>query len=160
MNGFDKPKVLVVCQTNRCLSQMAAGFLNAFAGDLLDVHCAGLKPASSIHAATFQVMAEAGIDIRRHKLRHMNEFLPLELDAILFLSRLPAEGSLELPRCDNRHEWVFDDPCEIAATEDQRIPIVRKVRDEIRRVCEAYANGRADAETRSLMRWPSPFTPV
>jgi arsenate reductase (thioredoxin) len=45
----------------------------------------------------------------------------------------------------NRHHWGFDDPAHACGTEEQQMQVFRRVRDEIRRVFEAYAAGRLDA---------------
>ena len=158
MNGFAKPSILVVCQTNQCLSQMAAGFLQAFAGDLFDTQSAGMSPADSLHPLVVKVMAEAGMNIGRQRPKHVNQFLGASLDTLIFLSAPP--GNLELPAAGSRHDWFFDDPSLTAATQEQRLALFRRVRDDIRRVCEAYASGRADAETAHMIRWPCAFTPV
>jgi len=42
-----------------------------------------------------------------------------------------------------RH-WGFDDPAHATGTDDQKLIVFRRVRDEIRRVFEAYAAGRSD----------------
>jgi arsenate reductase len=44
----------------------------------------------------------------------------------------------------NRHHWPFDDPAHAVGTEEERLAEFRRVRDEIRRVFEAYAQGRRD----------------
>lgn len=44
----------------------------------------------------------------------------------------------------NRHHWGFDDPAHATGTEDEKLGVFRRVRDEIRRVFEAYAAGRLD----------------
>ena len=45
----------------------------------------------------------------------------------------------------NRHHWPFDDPAHFQGTEAEILAVFRRVRDEIRRVFEAYAAGRLDA---------------
>ena len=45
----------------------------------------------------------------------------------------------------NRHHWGFDDPAHALGDEEQQLSVFRRVRDEIKRVFEAYADGRRDA---------------
>jgi arsenate reductase (thioredoxin) len=45
----------------------------------------------------------------------------------------------------NRYHWGFDDPAHAAGTEDEKLLVFRRVRDEIKRVFEAYAAGRRTA---------------
>ena len=40
--------------------------------------------------------------------------------------------------------WGFDDPAHTTGTEEEQMAVFRRVRDEIRRVFEAYAAGRLD----------------
>jgi arsenate reductase len=44
----------------------------------------------------------------------------------------------------NRHHWPFDDPAHATGTETEIAAEFRRVRDEIRRVIQAYAAGRRD----------------
>ena len=44
----EKPKVLILCTGNSCRSHMAEGILQAAAGDLVEVHSAGSKPAGYV----------------------------------------------------------------------------------------------------------------
>jgi arsenate reductase len=44
----DKPSVLFVCVHNAGRSQMAAGYLNHFASDRIEVRSAGSEPADKI----------------------------------------------------------------------------------------------------------------
>ena len=45
----------------------------------------------------------------------------------------------------NRHHWPFYDPAHATGTEEEKLSVFRRVRDEIRRVFTAYADGRRDA---------------
>jgi arsenate reductase len=46
----------------------------------------------------------------------------------------------------NRHHWPFDDPAHATGTAVEIAAEFRRVRDEIRRVFEAYADGRRDEQ--------------
>ena len=58
-----KPTVLFVCVHNAGRSQMAAGWLEALAGDRIEVLSAGSEPADRINAVAVAAMREVGIDI-------------------------------------------------------------------------------------------------
>ena len=45
----------------------------------------------------------------------------------------------------NRHHWPFDDPAKVTGSEPEILACFRRVRDEMRRVFEAYADGLRDA---------------
>jgi arsenate reductase len=44
----------------------------------------------------------------------------------------------------NRHHWPFDDPAKAEGADEEKLQVFRRVRDETRRVFEAYADGRKD----------------
>jgi arsenate reductase len=44
----------------------------------------------------------------------------------------------------NRHHWGFYDPAHAAGTDEEKLGVFRRVRDEIKMVFEAYAAGRRD----------------
>ena len=44
----------------------------------------------------------------------------------------------------NRHHWGFDDPAHAAGTDNEKLVVFRRVRDQIKMVFEAYAAGRRD----------------
>lgn len=57
------PTVLFVCVHNAGRSQMAAGFLQALAGDRIEVLSAGSEPKDQVNPVAVDVMREEGIDI-------------------------------------------------------------------------------------------------
>jgi arsenate reductase len=59
------PEVLFVCVHNAGRSQMAAGLLQRHARGRVRVRSAGTTPASEIHPAVVDAMAEVGIDVSR-----------------------------------------------------------------------------------------------
>ncbi len=44
----------------------------------------------------------------------------------------------------NRYHWGFDDPAHATGTAEEKLAVFRRVRNEIKRVFEAYAAGRRD----------------
>jgi arsenate reductase len=53
----------------------------------------------------------------------------------------------------NRHHWPFEDPAQATGTEEERLAVFRRVRNEIRRTFTAYAEGRRDA-SKALLAQP------
>jgi len=78
-----KPNVLILCTGNSCRSHMAEGILHAAAGDLIDVHSAGSKPAGFVHPKAVEVLNEIGIDISAHTSKHMNTFLDRQVATVI-----------------------------------------------------------------------------
>lgn len=139
-----KPVVLILCTGNSCRSHLAEGILRAAAGDLLEVRSAGSKPAGYVHPLAIRVMQEIGIDLAGHRSKHLNEFLKEEIETVITVCGNADQACPMFPGQVNRYHWGFDDPAHAQGTEDEQLVVFRRVRDEIRRVFEAYAAGRRD----------------
>ncbi len=140
-----KPRVLILCTGNSCRSHMAEGILRAAAGDILDVCSAGSKPAGYVHPQAVAALAEIGIDISGHSSKHMNDFLARDIETVITVCGNADQACPVFPGQVNRYHWPFDDPAHATGTEEEIAGEFRRVRDEIRRVFEAYAHGRRDA---------------
>ena len=124
---------------------MAEGILRAVAGDILEVHSAGSNPAGYVHPKAIAALAEIGIDISAHTSKHMNEFLDRDIETVITVCGNADQACPVFPGQVNRHHWPFDDPAHAEGSEDEVMSQFRRVRDEIRRVFDAYAAGRRDA---------------
>jgi arsenate reductase len=145
-----KPTVLILCTGNSCRSHLAEGFLRAAAGDSLNVRSAGSKPAGYVHPLAIQVMKELGIDISGHRSKHLDEFLHQPVETVITVCGNADQVCPVFPRQVNRYHWGFDDPAHATGTEDEKLAVFRRVRDEIKRVFEAYAAGRKDQSKRNI----------
>ena len=139
-----KPNVLFLCTGNSCRSHMAEGILRAAAGDLIEVHSAGSKPARYVHPKAIEVLREIGIDISGHASKHMNEFLNRDVATVITVCGNADQACPIFPGQVNRYHWPFVDPAHAPGNEEEQLKVFREVRDEIRRVFEAYAAGRID----------------
>lgn len=142
-----KPNVLILCTGNSCRSHMAEGILRAAAGDLIEVHSAGSKPAGYVHPKAIQVLQEIGIDISRHTSKHMNDFLSQKITTVITVCGNADQACPMYPGQVNRHHWGFDDPAHAKGTEEEILAEFRRVRDEIRLVFGAYAAGLREGRT-------------
>jgi arsenate reductase len=139
-----QPTVLILCTGNSCRSHLAEGILHAAAGDTLNVQSAGSKPAGYVHPLAIQVMKEIGIDISAHHSKHMNEFLQQPVETVITVCGNADQACPMFPGQLNRYHWGFDDPAHATGTDEEKLAVFRRVRDEIKRVFEAYAAGRRD----------------
>jgi arsenate reductase len=136
-----KPSVLILCTGNSCRSHLAEGILRAAAGDIIDVHSAGSKPAGYVHPKAIEVMKEIGIDISGHSSKHMNDFLGQNIHTVITVCGNADQACPMYPGQVNRHHWGFDDPAHATGTEEEILAVFRRVRDEIQKVFGAYAAG-------------------
>ena len=139
-----KPTILILCTGNSCRSHLAEGILHAAAGDRLNVQSAGSKPAGYVHPLAIQVMKEIGIDISGHHSKSMNDFLQQPVDTVITVCGNVDQVCPVFPGQLNRYHWGFDDPAHATGTEEEKLAVFRRVRDEIKKVFEAYAAGRHD----------------
>lgn len=144
MNELRKPTVLILCTGNSCRSHLAEGILRTAASDILDVQSAGSNPAGYVHPLAIEVMKEIGIDISQHHSKHLNEFLRREIETVITVCGNADQACPVFPGQVNRHHWGFDDPAKATGSNAEKLAVFRCVRDEIRRVFDAYAAGRHD----------------
>ena len=144
MPAESKPCVLILCTGNSCRSHMAEGILRAAAGDILEVCSAGSDPAGYVHPKAVAALSEIGIDITGHTSKHMNEFLHSDIETVITVCGNADQVCPVFPGQVNRHHWPFDDPAHASGTDAEIASEFRRVRDEIRRVFEAYADSRRD----------------
>jgi arsenate reductase len=146
---MNQPTILILCTGNSCRSHLAEGILRAALTEGYRVASAGSKPAGYVHPLAIRVMAEIGIDIGAHHSKHMDEFLGGEVETVITVCGNADQACPMFPGQLNRHHWGFDDPAHATGTEAEQLAVFRRVRDEIRRVFEAYAAGRLDEGKRA-----------
>jgi arsenate reductase len=139
-----KPIVLILCTGNSCRSHLAEGILRAAAGDILDVQSAGSKPTGNVHPLAIQAMQEIGIDISAHRSKPLSEFLDRKIETVITVCGNADAACPIFPGQVNRRHWPFDDPARATGTDEEKLAVFRRVRNEIRRVFTAYADGRRD----------------
>jgi len=139
-----KPTVLILCTGNSCRSHMAEGILRAAARGLINVQSAGSKPAGYVHPIAIQVMAEIGIDISWHRSKPLTEFLNEKIETVITVCDNASQACPIFPGQVNRHHWPFYDPARAEGSAAEKLQAFRQVRDELRRVFEAYAAGRLE----------------
>ena len=141
MEESRKPVVLIICTGNSCRSHMAEGILRRAAGELINVQSAGSNPSGYVHPKAIEVMTEIGIDLSEHRSKHLREFLSTEVQTVITVCGHADQACPIFPGQFVRHHWGFDDPAKATGTEEQILAEFRRVRNEIRRVFEAFAAG-------------------
>ncbi len=118
-----KPTVLFVCVHNAGRSQMAAGYLRAFAGDRVEVLSAGSAPKGSLNPVAVAAMAEEGIDIAGNTPKVLTVDAVRQSDVVVTMG---CGDSCPVFPGKRYEDWELDDPA------GQGIEAVRPIRDEIR----------------------------
>lgn len=139
-----KPLILILCTGNSCRSHLAEGILRNALGPDFNVASAGSKPAGFVHPLAIRALAEINIDISSHHSKHLNDFLNDNVETVITVCGNADQACPIFPGQLNRHHWGFDDPAHATGSEAEQFLVFQRVRDEIRRVFEAYAAGRLD----------------
>ena len=140
-----KKNILILCTGNSCRSHMAEGILRNIASDLFEVHSAGSNPAGYVHPKSIEALKEIDIDISSHTSKHMNDFLEQDIHTVITVCGNAEQACPVYPGQLNRYHWGFSDPAHAEGSEDEIMDCFRNVRDEIKRVLEAYIAGLREA---------------
>jgi arsenate reductase len=125
-----KKRVLILCTHNSSRSQMAEGLLRAAAGNDIEVESAGTE-ATRVHPLAIAAMAERGIDITGHTSKTLDRFLHQPWDDIITVCDSANETCPVFPRAGRRIHWSFEDPSQATGSEEARLAMFRRIRDEI-----------------------------
>jgi len=109
---------------------MAEGFLRAMAADRFEVASAGTE-ATRVHPLAVRVMAEVGIDISRHTSKVVDHLLQRPRDVLITVCAEADERCPVVPGIAQRLHWPFEDPSRARGTDEERLAVFRRVRDQI-----------------------------
>ena len=126
-------KILIICTGNTCRSQMAEGFLKSF-DKKLDVFSAGTNAEKKVNPYAIIVMAEKGIDISTQFPKNVDLFLKESFDYVITV----CDGAKEIcpvftGNVKHRLHIGFEDPASATGSDEEKLIVYRKVRDEIER---------------------------
>jgi len=112
---------------------MAEGFLKSFDKNL-EVYSAGTKPAEKINPFAVKAMKEIGIDISTGIAENVDKYLNLSFDYVITVCDNAKEiCPVFIGNVKNRLHIGFDDPADAVGSEEEVMPVYRRVRDEIKR---------------------------
>ena len=123
-------KVLFLCTGNSCRSQMAEGWLRHYAGDRAEVFSAGTKPAG-LNPMAVAVMRESGVDISSHRSKAVDELAKEDFLFVITVCDAVRQECPVFPGALYQLQWSFDDPAEATGSEEEKLAVFRRVRDEI-----------------------------
>lgn len=118
-----KVSVLFVCVHNAGRSQMAAGYLQHFAGDWVEVRSAGSAPADSINPAVVIAMKEEGIDLSAKRPKILSDE---DVEASDVVITMGCGDVCPIYPGTRYLDWKLDDPA------GQSIDAIRQIRDQIK----------------------------
>ena len=134
MPPLQKLKILFLCTGNSCRSQMAEGWARALKGNIIEPYSAGIE-IHGLNPDAVRVMKEAGVDISEHCSKQVNELMQIPFDYVVTVCDQANQTCPVFPGKTRVIHVCFDDPPKLAKnarTEEERLSIYRRVRDEIR----------------------------
>jgi arsenate reductase len=135
-----KKRVLILCTGNSARSQMAEGLLRHDAGERFDIESAGTK-ASSVRPEAIAAMRELGIDISGHRSKSVDEFAGQQFDYVITVCDNARETCpVFFGGVKRLHQSFEDPPAPLAGTDEERMTIFRRVRNELRSYLRAFAD--------------------
>ena len=136
----EKIRVLILCTGNSARSQMAEGLLRFDGGERFDVYSAGTI-ASFVRPQAIEAMREIGIDISGHRSKAVEVFAGQEFHYVITVCDNAKESCPVFTGETQRIHWSFDDPAEAVGTDEEKLGVFRRVRDEIRVKLRELAGG-------------------
>ena len=131
-------RVLFLCDANAARSQMAEALLRKTGGKAFEVHSAGLDP-QPLHPLAVKVMQEIDVDITGQRSKHLNEYMDTQFDYVITLCDQVKSSCAAFMRDNVTEHWQSEDPLEAKGTDEQKLAVFRRVRDEIRQKVEVWA---------------------
>ena len=120
-------KVLVLCTGNACRSQMLEGFLRSSG---IDVQSAGIE-SHGLNLYAVKVMNELNIDISKNISKKINSLNINSFDILITVCDHAKESCHNITQIKTKIHKSFLDPSTFIGSDEEKILIFRKVRDQI-----------------------------
>ena len=131
MEKEGRKRVIFLCTGNSARSQMAEGLMRYFREDEFEVCSAGVEP-KGVNPLAISVMEEIGIDISAQRSKHLDEYSEDRFDYIVTLCNHAETTCPLFPGEGERIHKGFSDPVSVKGTEEERLEIFQRVRDELK----------------------------
>ena len=132
-----KKNVLVLCTGNSCRSQIAEGYLKAFASEGTNVYSAGVE-THGVNQKAIETMKRDGIDISSHTSNNVNEFLDIEFDYIITVCDNAKERCPHFPSKAFLFHKNFPDPAKEEGEDSEVMEKFDGIRDTIKNYCNEF----------------------
>jgi arsenate reductase len=127
---MDKSRVLFLCATNSCRSQLAEALVNARLADRWEAFSAGSNPAGYVHPLVTKALSEIGIE-HTGQPKSIDEFRGQAFDLVVILC---DQADDECPVWLGKGKIIerpFLNPATASGSEAEKMQVFREVRDGI-----------------------------
>lgn len=140
-------RVLILCTGNSCRSQMAEALWESIGNGEWQSESAGSKPSGYVHPLAIRAMTEMDNDISANTSKSLNQFRDDSFDLVVTVcDNAKGECPVFLGATETLH-WPFDDPADATGTDDEKMIVFRRVRDEIKEAIQNYlTTGRGPSQ--------------
>jgi arsenate reductase len=111
---------------------MGEGIANALASRDWVATSAGTEPSGYVHPLAIRVMQEIDIDISDQQSKSVEQFRDREFDLVITVCDDAAENCPVWLGPGQRVHLGFPDPAEAVGSEEERMEVFRRVRDDMR----------------------------
>jgi arsenate reductase len=122
-------KILIICTSNSCRSQMAEGFFKHYRKGW-EIYSAGISP-KGLNPLAVEVMLEKSIDISKQTSDKIEKYLNEKFDFVITVCDKAKESCPLFPNTNETLHWSLPDPGETVGTIEERINKFREVRNQI-----------------------------
>ena len=109
---------------------MAEGMLRKLGGDQFEAASAGAQ-ASRVNPDAVRAMKEIGIDISTHRSKDASEFRGQNFTYVVRVCDRAKETCPIFPGAFRYYDWGLDDPAAAKGTDEERMEVFRRVRNQI-----------------------------
>ncbi len=137
---MNKIKVLFLCIHNSARSQIAEAYLKNIGGEAYHVESAGLE-AGKLNPLAIEVMKEDGVEISGNSTNDVFDFLKqgkIYNYVITVCDEANAARCPIFPGANKKISWSFPDPSSFAGTHEEKLMLIREVRDKIKSAVQNF----------------------
>ncbi|MEQ8788596.1 MAG: arsenate reductase ArsC [Pirellulaceae bacterium] len=134
-------RVLILCTGNSCRSQMAEALWESLGEGQWTADSAGSKPSGYVHPLAIAAMRELGADISKSESKSLQAFEGESFDLVVTVCDNARESCPVFAGAKQTLHWPFDDPADATGTEEEKMVVFRRVRDEIQTKIREHLHG-------------------
>jgi arsenate reductase len=109
---------------------MAEGLLRALGGERFEAMSAGTE-ATHVRPLAIRAMEEVGVDISGQESKTLERYLEEPFDYVITVCDDANEACPFFPGAAKRLHWSLEDPSKARGSEEERLEVFRRVRDEL-----------------------------
>ena len=133
-------RVLVLCTGNSCRSQMAEELWENLGAGEWQAESAGSNPSGYVHPLAIEAMKELDIDLSENTSKHLKQFTDQQFDLVVTVCDNAKESCPVFNGATQTLHWPFDDPADATGSDEEKMKMFRRVRDEIKTKIQNYLN--------------------